>query len=67
MVIVKKMIAFWDIVPCSHVVIDRCFSNDIALMMEALCTYETSAYYEVYTAQYHGRLSIIFILATMRT
>jgi hypothetical protein len=37
-----KMIAFWDIAPCSFVEVDRRFRDAYALIMEAVNTSETS-------------------------
>jgi hypothetical protein len=36
-----KMTAFWDVAPCSLVEVDRRF----VLMMETVCTSETSVYF----------------------
>jgi hypothetical protein len=56
----KMIIAFWDVSPCSLVEVDRRFigayclhHQDIALMLEAVCTSETSVYFsETHTALY---------------
>jgi hypothetical protein len=44
-----KFSVFWDVVPCSHGVIDR---RLIALMMEAIHTAETSVTFNVTTRRY---------------
>jgi hypothetical protein len=47
-----KFRVFWDVVPCSHVEVDRLFGGAIALMMEALHTSETSVNFNVTTRRY---------------
>jgi hypothetical protein len=44
-----KFKAFWDVVPCSHIEVDQHF---IILMMEAVCTSETSVNFCVTTWRY---------------
>jgi hypothetical protein len=48
----EDYITFWDVSPCSLIVVERHF---ISLMMEAVCTSETCVYYNE-TAQYRRRL-----------
>jgi hypothetical protein len=55
---------FWDVVLCSHIKVDWCFRD--AMMMEAVCTSETSAHFNVTTKCYIPE-DIKFILTTMRT
>jgi hypothetical protein len=53
-----KMTAFWNIAPCSLIEVNRCFrglyrfhylGDEYALMMEAVCTSETSVYFNEIT------------------
>jgi hypothetical protein len=50
-----QMVAFWDIAPCSLVLVDRvfgdahCFYHHDALIMEAVRTSETSVYFKEIT------------------
>jgi hypothetical protein len=58
-----KMIAFWDIAPCS-LEVDRRFRG--ALIMEAVCASETSVYFNDTIRRYIPE-GCIFIIATMTT
>jgi hypothetical protein len=61
-----KMTAFWDIVPCSLVEVDRrfrgayCLHHQIALLMEAVCTSEMLVFFKEATEGYHIHITIIF-------
>jgi hypothetical protein len=53
-----KITAFWDNAPCSLVEVDQCFGGasiikDIALMMEAVRTLETSVHFNETTRRYN--------------
>jgi hypothetical protein len=45
-----KFRVFWVVALCSHFEVDRCFRG--ALMMEAVCTSETSVNFNVTTRRY---------------
>jgi hypothetical protein len=45
-----KMTAFWGIAPCSLVEVE--VRTYIAMMMEAVCTSETSVYFNITTRRY---------------
>jgi hypothetical protein len=48
-VVSTKFRVFWDVGPCSHVEVEQSF---IALMMEAVCTSETSFNFNITTQCY---------------